>query len=189
MFSERLPGLYKSYPALAKSIAPLLDAVARSAVESLPPSTAELISLHVSVLNDCGYCAQLHAEAALALEVSESLVEELLAHGHARLEDEKLRSALDLARTVNETAGYVTAEDFEEAQRAGWSQAALVQLVALVSAVKMLNSLCSALGFEREEGKERPANTGLRGRYLSSSCTTSSISSSESSLNWRGGIK
>lgn len=190
MFS--LPKLYETYPALAKNIAPLLNAVANSAIEALPATTAELISLHVSALNDCSYCAQLHAEAARALDVPEPLIQELLQQGHARLEDEKLRGALDLARTVNETAGYVTAEDFEEAQRAGWSQAALVQLVALVSAVKMLNSLCSALGFEREdwspkEGKSPSAI--LRGRYLSSSCTTNSISASESDLNWRGGIK
>lgn len=90
----------------------------------------EAIALVVSQVNGCNYCLAAHTGAALkrGFTKDETL---LIRSGEAR--DDKLNAVIQLAQSIAENKGNAEDALLEEFYAAGYNQAALMELIGLVT--------------------------------------------------------
>src|SRR4051812_30453461 len=87
-----------------EGIRKLLSVLAHLARSGLERSLLELVYLRVSQLNECSYCIEAHARDAIAVGVSDNLVNNLAAWRESPFFTERQRAALGWTEAVTETA-------------------------------------------------------------------------------------
>ena len=147
-------------PETAKPLNELAE-VLLHAPNSLTPGERELIATYVSSLNDCYFCQTVHGAIASAhLNDDEDLVRRVKADfKHADI-SEKLKALLVVAGKVQKGGKHVTANDVEEARRAGASDVEIHDAVLIAAAFCMYNRYVDGLAtvqptdpaFYRERG-------------------------------------
>ena len=102
----------------------------------LDVKTREIISLAVSEVNGCNYCLAVHSYAAsMAKLPADEII--LARKGHAI--DPKKDAAVQFARKIIETRGQVGESDLETVLQAGYTDANIMEIVALVAMYSLTN--------------------------------------------------
>jgi len=99
--------------------------------KALDAKTRERIALAVAQVNGCDYCLSAHSYLGLNLAKLEPAELELNRRG--RSADPKADAAVAFARTVAEARGQVGAADIAAVRRLGFTEAQVVEIVALVA--------------------------------------------------------
>jgi uncharacterized peroxidase-related enzyme len=105
--------------------------------KALDVKTRDSIGLAVSEVNGCNYCLTVHsftAEHMSKLPGNEII---LARKGHAS--DPKRDAALQFARKVTETRGKVSDADLKAVRDAGYTDAQVMEIVALVAMYSLTN--------------------------------------------------
>ena len=98
---------------------------------SLDPVLRERIALTVASANSCDYCLAAHTAGAKALKIDDAE----LAHARAgESSNPHYQAALKFARAIVEELGQVTDADMAAVKKAGWSDAAILEITAVVAA-------------------------------------------------------
>ena len=96
----------------------------------LPAKLCEQIALTVSEANGCGYCVAAHCAIGKSVGLSDS---ELTDARQSSSPDSKVNAALHFARQLVENRGWVSDEDVDRVRRAGYGDAEIAELVAVVA--------------------------------------------------------
>ncbi|WPU91689.1 carboxymuconolactone decarboxylase family protein [Mucilaginibacter sabulilitoris] len=104
--------------------------------KTLDLKTREIIALAVSEVNGCNYCLGSHSYAAnMAKLPADEII--LARKGHAT--DPKRDAAVQFARKVIETHGQVSDSDLKAVRDAGYTDANLMEIIALVIMFSLTN--------------------------------------------------
>lgn len=115
-------------PAAVEAMASFFAAMGKS---SLSPGLREQIALTVANVNGCTYCNSAHTHLGRA--VAKLSDEELAAAREAHSADAKSAAALAFARKVAVRRGDVSEADLDAVRATGFSDADLVDIVAVVA--------------------------------------------------------
>jgi uncharacterized peroxidase-related enzyme len=133
---HRVPNIYATManaPAVLDAYLALNAALSHT---SLEPVLRERIALTVSAANSAEYCLAAHTAAGKALKIDDA---ELALARDARSSNPRYQAALKFARAVVEDLGQVTDADMAAVKKAGWSDAAVLEIVACATALLFSN--------------------------------------------------
>jgi uncharacterized peroxidase-related enzyme len=143
--SDDLPGirgLLAFKPSSGMKVAQLIEQLLRGD-SPLSPADRERIAAHVSLLNECEFCARSHAAAIGHLDAQ-------IAAAHPTTADAgptpRLDALLDLAGEVTRGGRDVTPEAVKNARAAGASDEDIHDTVLIAAAFCMLNRYVDGLG-------------------------------------------
>src|ERR1700729_3074904 len=148
-FTPNMMAAFAQSPIAFNAWATLLGSLSKV----LDVKTRDSIGLAVSEVDGCNYCLTVHsftAEHMAKLPADEII---LARKGHAS--DSKRDAAVQFARKVIETRGNVSDADLKAVRDAGYTEANVIEIVALVSMYSLTNFLNNV--FDRE--KDFPAVT------------------------------
>lgn len=125
--------------------------------KALDVKTRDSIGLAVSEVNGCNYCLTVHSFTAehMAKLSADEIV--LARKGHAT--DPKRDAAVQFARKVIGTRGHVSDEDVEAVTDAGYSQANVMEIVALVAMYSLTNFFNNVFDPEKDFPAVAPAGS------------------------------
>jgi uncharacterized peroxidase-related enzyme len=144
--SDDLPGirgLLAFKPASGAKVAQLIEQLLRGD-SPLSPSDRERIAAHVSLLNECEFCARSHAAAIGHLDAQIAAAARPAAPDSGTTP--RLRALLDLAGEVTRGGRDVTPETVKNARAAGASDEDIHDTVLIAAAFCMLNRYVDGLG-------------------------------------------
>src|ERR1700755_2502667 len=126
-FTPNMMATFAQSPIAFNSWAALLGSLSKA----LDVKTRDSIGLAVSEANGCNYCLTVHsftAEHMARLPADEII---LARKGHAT--DPKRDAAVQFAQKVIETRGQVSDTDLKAVREAGYTEANIIEIVALVA--------------------------------------------------------
>lgn len=106
---------------------------------SLDAKTRERIALAVAQVNGCDYC--LSAHTYLGLNMSKISPEEIALNRNGASTDVKAHAAVSFAAKVARERGHVSSADIDAVRDAGFTDAQIVEIVALVAENSFTNYL------------------------------------------------
>lgn len=132
-FTPNMMATFAHSPIAFNAWATLLGALSKA----LDVKTRDSIGLAVSEVNGCNYCLTVHSFTAehMAKLSPEDIL--LARKGHAS--DPKRDAAVDFARKIIETRGKVGHEDVQVVRDAGYTDANIMEIVALVAMYSLTN--------------------------------------------------
>jgi uncharacterized peroxidase-related enzyme len=152
-FTPNMMATFARSPIAFNAWASLLGALSKA----LDVKTRDSIGLAVSEVNGCNYCLTVHsftAEHMAKLPVDEII---LARKGHAY--DPKRDAAIQFARKVIETRGQVSNADLKAVRDAGYSEANIIEIVALVAMYSLTNFFNNVFDPEKDFPAVAPAGT------------------------------
>jgi uncharacterized peroxidase-related enzyme len=125
--------------------------------KALDVKTRDSIGLAVSEVNGCNYCLTVHSFAAehLAKLPANEII--LARKGHAS--DPKRDAAIQFARKVIETRGKVGDTDLKAVRNAGYTDANVMEIVALVAMYSLTNFFNNVFDPEQDFPAVTPAGS------------------------------
>jgi uncharacterized peroxidase-related enzyme len=124
--------------------------------KALDLRTREAIALAVSQVNGCDYCLGVHSFGARHARMSDDDI--LLARrGHDS--DPKRDAAVQFARKVIETRGKVGDADVKAVRYAGYTDANIIEIIALVALFSLTNFFNNVLDLEKDFPAVAPAGS------------------------------
>ena len=102
----------------------------------LSPQLREQIALTVSQANQCAYCLAAHSAVADMLGLTRDDIKDARL---ARSTDRRVEVALQLAKSLVENRGPVSDRNFSKAREAGFSDEAILEIVANVALTTLTN--------------------------------------------------
>jgi uncharacterized peroxidase-related enzyme len=124
--------------------------------KALDVKTRESISLAVSEVNGCNYCLAVHSFGAEHAKMSADEI--ILARkGHAS--DPKRDAAVQFARKVIETRGRVSDADLKAVRDAGYTDANVMEIIALVAMYSLTNFFNNVFDPEKDFPAVAPAGS------------------------------
>lgn len=132
-FTPNMMASFAQSPIAFNAWATLLGGLSKA----LDVKTRDGIGLAVSEVNGCNYCLGVHSFTAehLAKLPADEII--LARKGHAN--DPKRDAALQFARKVIETRGQVSDADLKAVREAGYTEANVIEIVALVAMYSLTN--------------------------------------------------
>ncbi len=112
---------------------------------SLSPQLREQIAVAVAVANGCEYCSSAHTAAGKGAGLSD---EELALSLRGEASDPKAQAALRFALTLIEKRGRADDEDIQTFKAAGYGDAQVVEIIAVVSLNTFMNYFNHVAGTE-----------------------------------------
>lgn len=97
--------------------------------KSISADLAERIAVRIAKINGCQYCFAAHSY--LASKIIDK--EEVLKSAEGESNDKKIEAALDFAETVMKKSGNISDEDFVKIKSAGYSDAEILEIGAVVA--------------------------------------------------------
>jgi uncharacterized peroxidase-related enzyme len=142
----RSPIAFNAWAALRLSLGKALDL-----------KTRDCIGLTVSEVNGCDYCLAVHSFAAvhMAKLSADDLI--LARKGHAS--DPKRDAAIQFAHKVIKTRGKVGDADLTAVRDAGYSDAHIMEIVAMVAMYSLTNFFSNAVDPEKDYPAVPPAGS------------------------------
>ena len=107
--------------------------------KSLDVKTRERIALAIAQVNRCDYC--LSAHTYLGLNLAKISQEEIMLSRQGGSGDSKANAAVQFAVSVAKERGHISSGDIAKVRDAGYSDAQLVEIVALVAENSFTNYL------------------------------------------------
>jgi uncharacterized peroxidase-related enzyme len=132
-FTPNMMAAFAQSPIAFNAWAALLSSLSKA----LDVRTRDSIGLAVSEVNGCNYCLTVHSFTAehMAKLSAEEII--LARKGHAN--DPKRDAAVQFARKVIETRGQVGDADLQNVRDAGFTEANIIEIVALVAMYTLTN--------------------------------------------------
>ncbi|WP_128935369.1 carboxymuconolactone decarboxylase family protein [Bradyrhizobium zhanjiangense] len=132
-FTPNMLATFAQSPIAFNAWAALLGSLSKA----LDVKTRDSIGLAVSEVNGCNYCLTVHSFTAehMAKLPAEDIV--LARKGHAT--DPKRDAAVQFARKIIESRGHVTDADLQAVRDAGYTDANIMEIVALVAMYSLTN--------------------------------------------------
>ena len=152
-FAPNMMATFALSPIAFNSWATLLGSLSKA----LDVKTRDSIGLAVSEVNGCNYCLTVHsftAEHMAKLPADEII---LARKGHAT--DPKRDAALQFARKVIETRGKVSDADLKAVRDAGYTDANVMEIVALVAMYSLTNFFNNVFDPEKDFPAVTPAGS------------------------------
>jgi uncharacterized peroxidase-related enzyme len=115
----------------------------------------DAIALAVSEVNGCHYCLAAHSHAAKHVDKID--IGEIERNRHGTSSDVKVGAAAKFAATLIETRGHLSGADFEAVRKAGFSDAEILEMVALSAQYLLTNLVNSIAGTEIDFPMIEPA--------------------------------
>jgi len=128
---HRVPNMHAAManaPAVLDAYLALNAALSHSSLDAV---LRERIALTVAAANSCDYCLAAHAAGAKALKIDDAEIA-LAREGHSS--NPHYQAALIFARAVVEDMGMVTDAEMAAVKKAGWNDAAILEITAAVAA-------------------------------------------------------
>jgi uncharacterized peroxidase-related enzyme len=125
--------------------------------KALDVKTRDSIGLAVSEVNGCNYCLAVHSFAAeqMAKLPADEII--LARKGHAS--DPKRDAAVQFARKVIETRGQVSDADLKAVRDAGYTDANVIEIIAMVAMYSLTNFLNNVFDPEKDFPAVTPAGS------------------------------
>ena len=152
-FTPNMMAAFAASPIAFNSWAALLGSLSKA----LDVKTRDSIGLAVSEVNGCNYCLTVHsftAEHMAKLPADEII---LARKGHAS--DPKRDAALQFARKVIQTRGKVSDADVKAVRDAGYADANVMEIVALVAMYSLTNFFNNVFDPEKDFPAVAPAGS------------------------------
>lgn len=152
-FTPNMMATFAASPIAFNAWATLLGSLGKA----LDVKTRDSIGLAVSEVNGCNYCLTVHSftgEHMAKLPANEII---LARKGHAS--DPKRDAAIQFARKVIETRGRVTDADVEAVRGAGYTDANVMEIVALVAMYSLTNFFNNVFEPEQDFPAVTPAGS------------------------------
>ena len=152
-FTPNMMATFAASPIAFNAWAGLLGALSKA----LDVKTRDSIGLAVSEVNGCNYCLTVHsftAEHMARLPADEII---LARKGHAS--DPKRDAAVQFARKVIETRGNVGDADLKAVRDAGYTDANVMEIVALVAMYSLTNFFNNVFDPEKDFPAVTPAGS------------------------------
>jgi len=152
-FTPTMMATFAQSPIAFNAWATLLGSLSKS----LDVKTRDSIGLAVSEVNGCNYCLAVHsftAEHMAKLPADEII---LARKGHAS--DAKRDAAVQFARKVIATRGQVTDADLRAVREAGYADASVMEIVALVAMYSLTNFFNNVFDPEKDFPAVAPAGS------------------------------
>ncbi|MCC8935506.1 carboxymuconolactone decarboxylase family protein [Bradyrhizobium sp. Arg68] len=152
-FTPNMMSTFAASPIAFNSWATLLGSLSKA----LDVKTRDSIGLAVSEVNGCDYCLTVHsftAEHMAKLPANEIILARM---GHAS--DPKRDAAIQFARKVIVTRGKVSDADLKAVRDAGYTDANIMEIVALVAMYSLTNFFNNVFNPERDFPDVAPAGS------------------------------
>lgn len=152
-FTPNMMATFAQSPIAFNSWATLLGSLSKA----LDVKTRDSIGLAVSEVNGCNYCLTVHSFTAehMARLAADEII--LARRGHAI--DPKRDAAVQFARKVIETRGNVTDADFKAVRDAGYTDANIMEIVALVAMYSLTNFINNVFDPDKDFPAVAPAGS------------------------------
>src|ERR1700744_3399866 len=111
--------------------------------KTLDVKTRDGIALAVSEADGCNYC--LAAHSFIASNLAKIDTDEIAINREGKWADPKRQAAIMFAKRLIETAGKVSDEEFEAVRKAVWSDANIVEMIALTAQFLLTNFVNNAV--------------------------------------------
>lgn len=139
----RVPNLYAAIGNSANTLEAYLAYAKKLAGGSLSAREIEAVNLAVSEANSCNYCLAAHTALGKMAGFSP---DEILGFRAGESSDRRLRALTRLSREITLTRGKPGQEQLQEFFEVGYTAAALVDLVALITAKQFANYINEIAG-------------------------------------------
>ena len=152
-FTPNMMSTFAQSPIAFNAWAGLLASLSKA----LDVKTRDSIGLAVSEVNGCNYCLAVHSFTAkrMAKLPADEII--LARKGHAS--DPKRDAAIQFARKVIETRGKVSDADLKAVRDAGYTDANVIEIVALVAMYSLTNFLNNVFDPEKDFPAVAPAGS------------------------------
>jgi uncharacterized peroxidase-related enzyme len=152
-FTPNMMAIFARSPIAFNAWATLLGALSKA----LDVKTRDSIGLAVSEVNGCNYCLSVHSFTArhMAQMPADDII--LARKGHAA--DTKRDAAVQFARKVIETRGNVADADLAAVRAAGYTDANVAEIVALVAMYSLTNFFNNVFDPEKDFPAVAPAGS------------------------------
>lgn len=143
-FTPNMMATFAQSPIAFNAWAGLLGALSKA----LDVKTRDSIGLAISEVNGCDYCLTVHSFTAehLAKIPADEII--LARKGHAN--DPKRDAGVQFARKVIVTRGKVTDADLKDVREAGYTDANIMEIIALVAMYSLTNFLNNVFDPEKD---------------------------------------
>ena len=152
-FTPNMMATFAASPIAFNAWATLLGALSKS----LDVKTRDSIGLAVSEANGCDYCLTVHSFTAEHMAALSK--DEILLARKGRATDPKRDAAVQFARKVIETRGKVGDVDVNAIREAGYTDANVMEIVALVAMYSLTNFFNNVFDPERDFPPVAPAGS------------------------------
>jgi uncharacterized peroxidase-related enzyme len=132
-FTPNMMAAFANSPIAFNAWATLLGSLSKA----LDVKTRDSIGLAVSEVNGCNYCLTVHSFTAEKL--AGLTPDEIILARKGRATDPRRNAAVQFARKVIETRGHVTDADLAAVRDAGFSEANIIEIIALVAMYSLTN--------------------------------------------------
>jgi len=152
-FTPNMLATFAQSPIAFNAWAALLGSLSKA----LDVKTRDSIGLAVSEVNGCNYCLTVHSFTAkhMAKLPAEDVI--LARKGHAT--DPKRDAAVQFARKIIESRGHVTDADLQAVRDAGYTDANIMEIVALVAMYSLTNFFNNVFNPDKDFPAVAPAGS------------------------------
>jgi uncharacterized peroxidase-related enzyme len=152
-FTPNMMTTFAQSPIAFNAWATLLGSLSKT----LDVKTRDSIGLAVSEVNGCNYCLTVHSFTAehMAKLPADDII--LARKGHAN--DPKRDAAVQFARKVIETRGQVSDADLKSVRDIGYSEANIIEIVALVAMYSLTNFFNNVFDPDKDFPAVKPAGS------------------------------
>jgi uncharacterized peroxidase-related enzyme len=152
-FTPNMMAAFAQSPIAFNSWAVLLGSLSKA----LDVKTRDSIGLAVSELNGCDYCLTVHSYTAehMAKLSADDII--LARKGHAN--DAKRDAAVQFARKVIESRGHVGDAGLNAVRKAGFTDANIIEIVALVAMYSLTNFFNNVFDHDKDFPAVTPAGS------------------------------
>lgn len=120
----------------------------------LDVKTRDSIGLAVSEVNGCNYCLGVHSFTATMAKLSD---DEIILARQGRASEPKRDAAVQFARKVIQSRGHIHDADLEAVRSAGYTDANIIEIIALVATYSLTNFLNNVFDPEKDFPAVTPA--------------------------------
>jgi uncharacterized peroxidase-related enzyme len=152
-FTPNMMATFAQSPIAFNAWATLLGSLSKA----LDLKTRDSIGLAVSEVNGCDYCLSIHSFAAE--HMAKMPADEIIRARKGHASDPKRDAAVQFARKVIETRGHVSNADVEAVYDAGYTEANVMEIVALVAMYSLTNFFNNVFDPEKDFPAVSPAGT------------------------------
>jgi uncharacterized peroxidase-related enzyme len=138
-FVPNLQRLMSISPAALTGWAGLMGALSKT----LDVKTRDGIALAVSEADGCNYC--LAAHSYIAGKLAKIDADEIAINREGKSNDPKRQAAIQFAKRLIETSGKVSDAEFAAVRDAGWSDANIIEMIALTAQFLLTNFVNNAV--------------------------------------------
>ncbi len=157
-FTPNMMATFAQSPIAFNSWAVLLGSLSKA----LDVKTRDSIGLAVSEVNGCNYCLTVHSFTAE--HMAKLLADEIILARKGHASDPKRDAAIQFARKVIETRGKVSDADLKAVRDAGYADANVMEIVALVAMYSLTNFFNNVFDPEKDFPAVKPAGSIERER-------------------------